>query len=39
MGTVVFAKLLLPLIFHGNDIPEKNLIKKIVGNFTTAIFS
>ena len=29
MGTVVF---------HGNDIPEKNLITKIVGNSTTAIF-
>ena len=30
--------ILFPFIFCSNDIPEKNLITKIVGNSTTAIF-
>jgi len=31
-------KLLFPFIFGGNDIPERNLITKIVVNSTTTIF-
>jgi hypothetical protein len=49
MGTVGFAisrsrrvcglvKLLFPFIFRGNDIPETNLITKIVGNSTNTTF-
>jgi hypothetical protein len=37
-GSLDLQKLLFPFIFGGNEIPERNLITKIIVNSTTTIF-